>query len=130
LVITYSVVSAPGKPLTALAANPWYTNAGEIPETPRGEGFETVDGFQTRTPFEFQVDLQGSYNFRFGGRGITLLADAFNLFNLRRTIDYNNNTELSFGTPNPDFGTPTSGNVAGQMFQQPFQLRLGARFEW
>jgi hypothetical protein len=119
-----------GKPLTALAANPWYGNGGEIPESPRGEGFETIDGFKTRTPVEFQVDLQGSYNFRFGGRGITLLADAFNLFNLRRTIDYNNYTELRFDVSNPDFGTPTSGNVAGQMYQQPFQLRLGARFEW
>jgi hypothetical protein len=124
------VTANSGKPLTALAANPWYSNGGEIPETPRGEGFETVDGFKKRTPMEFQVDLQGSYNLRFGTRRVTLLADAFNLFNLRRTIDYNNYTELSFGVPNPDFGTPTSGNVAGQMFQQPFQLRLGARFEW
>src|SRR5690606_22394050 len=102
-----------------LAANPVYTNGGEIPETPRGEGFETIDGFRTRTPAEFNVDLQGSYNFRFGGRRITLLADVFNLFNLQRTIDYNNYTELEFGIPNPDFGTPTSENVAGQMFQQP-----------
>jgi hypothetical protein len=124
------VTATSGKPLTALAANPWYFNGGEIPETPRGEGIETIDGFKKRTPFEFQVDLQGSYNLRIGERRITLLADAFNLFNLRRTIDYNTFTELEFGTPNPDFGTPTSGNVAGQMFQQPFSLRLGARFEW
>lgn len=119
-----------GKPLTALAANPWYGNGGEIPETPRGEGIETIDGFKTRTPFEYQVDLQGSYNIRFGDRRITLLADAFNLFNLRRTIDYNNFTEIRFGELNPDFGTPTSGNVSGQMFQAPFSLRLGARFQW
>ena len=119
-----------GKPLTALAANPWYGNGGEIPETPRGDGFETIDGFKKRTPMEFQVDLQGSYNLRLGDRRITLLADAFNLFNLRRTIDYNNYTEIRFGVPNPDFGTPTSGNVSGQMFQQPFSLRVGARFEF
>lgn len=124
------VTALSGKPLTGLAANPWYTNGGEIPETARGEGIETIDGFKKRTPFEFQTDLQVSYNVRFGERRVTLLADAFNLFNLRRTIDYNTFTELEFGVPNPDFGTPTSGNVAGQMFQQPFSLRLGARFEW
>jgi hypothetical protein len=121
-----------GKPLTALAALAPYDNPGEIPLTPRGEGFETVDGFQTRTPAEFQVDLQASYSLAFAGtRRVTLLADAFNLFNLRRTLDYNSAVEFpSFGVPNPDFGTPTSANVAGQMFQTPFQLRLGARFEF
>jgi hypothetical protein len=124
------LTASSGKPLTPLAALSWYNNGGEIPEAPRGSGFETIDGFKKRTPFEFQVDLQASYNIRMGDRRITLLADAFNLFNLQRTIDYNNYTELEFGVPNPDFGTPTSGNVAGQMFQQPFQLRLGARYEW
>jgi hypothetical protein len=128
--IGVGLTASSGKPLTALAGNSWYGNGGEIPETPRGEGFETVDGFKKRTPMEFQVDMQASYNLRLGERRITLLADAFNLFNLRRTIDYNTYTELIFGEPNPDFGTPTSQNVSGQMFQQPFSLRLGARFEW
>jgi len=40
-----------GKPLTGLAANPVYQNGGEIPLTPRGAGFQTSDGFRTRTPF-------------------------------------------------------------------------------
>lgn len=121
-----------GKPLTALAALAPYDNPGEIPLTPRGGGFETVDGFQTRTPFEYQVDLQASYGLNLGGtRRVTILADAFNLFNLRRTLDYNAAIEFpGFGTHNPDFGTPTSANLAGQMFQQPFQLRIGARFEF
>jgi hypothetical protein len=121
-----------GKPLTAMAALAPYDNPGEIPLTPRGEGFETVDGFKTRTPFEYQVDMQASYSLNLGAtRRVTLLADAFNLFNLRRTLDYNAAVEYpSFGVPNPDFGTPTSANVAGQMFQVPFQLRLGARFEF
>jgi hypothetical protein len=129
--IGLGLTASSGKPFTALAGNSWYGNGGEIPETPRGEGFETVDGFRKRTPMEFHVDKQASYNVRvFGERRLTLLADAFNLFNLRRTIDYNTYTELIFGEPNPDFGTPTSQNVSGQMFQNPFQLRLGARFEW
>ena len=119
-----------GKPLTPLAANPNYGNGGEIPLGPRGSGIETIDGFKTRTPFEYQVDAQASYNLRFGDRRITLLADAFNLFNLRRTIDYNAWTDLAFESPNPDFGTPTSQLTAGPAFQAPFMLRVGARFAW
>ncbi|MCA1585723.1 MAG: TonB-dependent receptor [Acidobacteria bacterium] len=119
-----------GKPLTALAANPNYNNSSEIPETPRGEGFDTFEGFKERTPFETQVDLQASYVLNFGTRKLTLLADAFNLFNIRRVTDYNAATEIEFDSPNPDFGTPTSDNVAGQQYQFPFQLRLGARFSF
>jgi hypothetical protein len=120
-----------GKPLTAMAALPAYSNAGEIPMTPRGGGFETVDGFKTRTPAEWQVDLQASYSLNVGGaRRVTLLADAFNIFNTRRPIDYNAAYEQTFTSLNPDFGTHTSDNVSGQMYQQPFQLRFGARFEF
>lgn len=120
-----------GKPLTALAALAPYNNDSEIPLTPRGEGFETTDGFRKRTPAEYQVDLQASYSLNLGGaRRVTILADAFNIFNLRRALDYNAAVEQAFGVPNPDFGTVTSQNVAGQMYQQPFQLRLGARFEF
>ncbi|HTM34209.1 MAG TPA: TonB-dependent receptor [Vicinamibacterales bacterium] len=119
-----------GKPLTALEGLSPYGNTGEVPLTPRGGGFQTVDGFKTRTPFESQVDLQGSYSINMGNNDrLTLLADMFNLFNLRRTLDYNNNIDFPvFGVPNPNFGTPTSANVAGQQFQRPFQLRLGIRY--
>jgi hypothetical protein len=117
--------------LTALASLPIYNNDSEIPETPRGEGFETVDGFKKRTPMETQVDLQASYSLNLGGnRRLTLLADAFNVFNIRRALDYNAATEISFDQPNVDFGTVTSQNIAGQMFQTPFALRVGARFGW
>ena len=119
-----------GKALTPLAANPNYGNGGEIPLAPRGSGIETIDGFKKRTPFEYQLDAQASYNLRFGDRRITLLADVFNLFNLRRTVDYNAWTDLAFETPNPDFGTPTSQLTAGPAFQAPFMLRVGARFEF
>ncbi|HXG89738.1 MAG TPA: hypothetical protein VNJ02_15520 [Vicinamibacterales bacterium] len=119
-----------GKPLTALAALAPYDSDSEIPETPRGDGFETIDGFKKRTPMEVQVDMQASYGFNFGDRKLTLLADAFNLFNIRRVMDYNAATEQSFDVDNPDFGTPTSQNVSGQQFQAPFTLRVGARFGW
>jgi hypothetical protein len=120
-----------GKPLTPLASNPEYTNGGEIPTAPRGSGFQTVDGFLTRSPFESQVDLQASYDINFGkGRQITLLADAYNIFNERRTTDYNNFVELEYQSLNPDFGTPTSQIVSGPQYQAPFLLRIGARVKF
>ena len=45
--------SGSGAPLTPLAANPNYTNGGEIPEAARGSGIQTIDGFKTRTPFQY-----------------------------------------------------------------------------
>ena len=119
-----------GKPLTGLAANPNYHNGGEIPLTPRGTGIDTIDGFKERTPFEYQLDAQASYNLRFGERRITLLADVFNLFNLRRVVDYDAWSDLAFESANPDFGKPISQLTAGPAFQAPFMLRVGARFEF
>jgi hypothetical protein len=122
-----------GKPLTPLAAHPNYFNGGEIPTAPRGSGIQTIDGFRTRTPFESQLDVQGSYNLRLGGnRTLTLLADVFNMFNQRRTLDYDSWTELGFGVPNPDFGKPISqiGTVSGPQFQTPIHVRVGARFSF
>jgi hypothetical protein len=119
-----------GKPLTPLAANPNYHNGGEIPLGPRGSGIQTIDGFKERTPFEYQLDAQASYAIRFGERRVTLLADAFNLFNLQRVVDYDAWTDLAFESPNPDFGKPISQLTAGPSFQAPFMLRIGARFEW
>src|SRR5207244_5228625 len=55
-----------GAPLTPLAANPNYTNGGEIPEAPRGSGIQSIDGFTTRTPFQSEVSLQTSYRLNLG----------------------------------------------------------------
>jgi hypothetical protein len=122
-----------GKPLTRMAANPNYDSPGEIPEGPRGSGIQTIDGFKTRTPFESQVDLQASWGVNFGGRRrLTFLADAFNLFNQRRVTNYDQNTQLQAGTPNPDFGKPISILFAGNpaQYQAPFNLRVGVRFDF
>jgi len=117
-----------GKPLTAMAANPNYQSGGEIPLTARGAGFNTIDGFKTRSPFESQADFQASYSINFGGaRKVTLLADMFNLFNTRRVIDYDSWNELSPDNPNDDFGKPISQIIAGPQFQTPRQIRFGAR---
>jgi hypothetical protein len=113
-----------GTPLTPLAANPVYRSAGEIPEGPRGSGFETTDGFRTRSEIEQKFDLHADYSFRLpGDRSITLLADVFNLFDTQNVLDYDNYTESTFGVLNEDFGRPI-------LYQFPRSVRFGARFEF
>jgi hypothetical protein len=120
-----------GQALTALAANPVYTNAGEIPMTRRGEGFETVDGFRRRTPAEFTVDLHTDYAIGLRERRLMLIADVFNLFNRRIALDYDNWFETTLGAPNPNFGYPIAGGGAStSSFQSPLSVRFGARFDW
>jgi outer membrane receptor protein involved in Fe transport len=122
-----------GAPLTPLASNPNYDNGGEIPEAPRGSGIQTVDGFKTRTPMLTDVDVQASYRLGLGGRrSLTLVADAFNLFNSQRPLTYDQWTELSFQVPNPDFGAPITQVLPGHppQFQPPFEMRLGARLSF
>jgi hypothetical protein len=122
-----------GKPLTPLAANPNYAGGGEIPTASRASGIQTIDGFRTRTPFESQIDLQASYNLKVAGtRSLTLIADVFNVFNERRTLDYDTWTELTFRVRNPDFGAPVSRVTTNALpqFQTPLQVRIGARFSF
>jgi hypothetical protein len=122
-----------GKPLTSMAANPNYTSRGEIPEEARGAGIQTIDGFMTRTPFESQVDLQASYVVRFSERRkLTLMADVFNLFNEKRVLKYDQNTQLDYPNANPDFGAPVDTNFLGSppQFQTPITMRVGVRFEF
>lgn len=121
-----------GRPLTALAANPNYGTDGEIPLTVRGGGIQTVDGFLTRTPFEYVVDLHVDYTIKLGrAQRVVLLADAFNLFNRQAATNYDTYVDQGFATTNPNFGYPTNGGgslAAG--YQAPLRVRLGARFEW
>ena len=109
-----------GQPLTALAANPAYDSPGEIPETPRGEGFDTLDGFKTRTPIETSFDFHADYGIRMGGQKLTFMADIFNLFDSQTVVSYDSYTESSFTAENPDFGLP-------YRYQTPRQIRLGLR---
>jgi len=118
-----------GMPLTAMAANPNYASPGEIPMTARGAGFQTVDGFKTRTPWEPAINAHVDYGFG-NLRRIVLLLDVFNLGNIQRVTGYNYYYEYpSFGTLNPDFGQ--IGNPVTRIgYQMPQQIRLGARFEF
>jgi hypothetical protein len=122
-----------GAPLTPLAANPNYANGGEIPEAPRGSGFQTIDGFRTRTPIQSDVALQASYVIKLGGvRNITVLAEVFNLFDTQTVLTYDQWTQLTGPAPNPDFGAPITQVLSGAppQFQTPRQIRLGARFSF
>jgi outer membrane receptor protein involved in Fe transport len=122
-----------GRPLTAMDANPNYDSEGEIPDKARGTGIQTVNGFLTRTPFESQVDFQASYSVRAGaGRKITLLADVFNIFNEQRVLVYDQNVQLTYPNPNPDFGKPVNSILGGTppQFQSPINARVGVRFEF
>lgn len=122
-----------GAPLTPLAANPNYANGGEIPEGARGSGFQTIDGFKTRTPFQKDLSFQAAYRVRFGGdRNLTLLADVFNLFDTQTVLMYDQWTQLTGPAPNPDFGAPITQVLLGAppQFQTPRQVRLGARFSF
>jgi outer membrane receptor protein involved in Fe transport len=122
-----------GKPLTPMAANPNYDTEGEIPVAARGTGIQTVDGFMTRSPFESQVDLQAAYAIKVGAtRKVTFVADIFNLFNEQRTLSYDQNTQLSYPNPNPDFGNPVNSILSGTppQFQAPRNVRVGVRFEF
>jgi hypothetical protein len=123
-----------GKPLTAMDVNPAYGNGGEIPDTARGAGIQTQDGFKTRAPIQSQFDFQASYHIKVGGRrGVALMADIFNLFNQQTVLDYDTWTSTSFGAgPNANFGLRTSSLFAGNpgQYQTPRQIRFGARFEF
>jgi outer membrane receptor protein involved in Fe transport len=122
-----------GAPLTPLAANPNYTNGGEIPEAPRGSGLQTIDGLKTRTPFQSLVSLQASYQFKLQGtRNVTVLADVFNLFDAQTVMMYDQWTQLTGPAPNPDFGKPVTQVLGGAppQFQTPRQVRFGVRFNF
>jgi hypothetical protein len=121
-----------GRRLTALAANPIYNNAGEIPMTIRGGGMGTTNGFLESTDKEILVDFHADYTFKLGDRQrIVFLADVFNLLNDQDPLNYDTFVESNAGVANPNFGQPLNGggaNING--FQLPRQIRFGARFEW
>ncbi len=120
-----------GRSLTALASNPVYANAGEIPLTIRGDGMRTVDGQLERAPMDARVDVHADYMLNVGGQRLTLLADVFNIFNRRTPTDYDNWFETTVGTLNPNFGLATNGGGSSTAsYQAPMYLRFGVRYDW
>ncbi len=128
-----------GRVLTALAANPSYNSPAEIPMTVRGAGLQTAPvsgcdacgGYRERTPFEAKLDLHADYTLKLGRQRVVLLADVFNLLDRQAPTEYDTAVESAFGAPNPNFRDPTSGAVgATPGYDDPRQVRLGARLEW
>src|SRR5207244_6177754 len=79
----------------ALPIYPVYQNGGEIPLTPRGDGFATTDGFQSRSPFTTTVDGHASYSLKLGAtRSVLLVADLFNIFNKQRSEERRGGKEI------------------------------------
>jgi len=118
-----------GKPLTSLAANPVYDSPGEIPLTPRGVGFQTVDGFLSRTPVEYDTSIHADYRLKLpANQHLVMLADVFNLFNRQIALDYDPDTETSFLAVNPDIGQPSRFNLS--QLETPRQIRIGLRYEF
>jgi hypothetical protein len=130
-----------GAPLTALAANPNYSNSGEIPLTLRGGGLDTVSvpgcsacgGFRERAPALVTVDLHLDYTVKVGkNQRVILSGDAFNLLNNQNPISYDNYTQTSFPDANPNFGLPIQAGFGGNpaSYNFPLSIRVGARFEF
>jgi hypothetical protein len=74
--------------------------------------------------------MQASYRVPFGSNvGLTLIGDVFNLFNERTTLGYDQWTQLTGATLNPDIGLPITQVLPGKppQFQAPREIRLGAR---
>jgi hypothetical protein len=118
-----AVFASSGRPLTPMAANPVYDRPGEIPEAPRASGIATEDGFATRTPVEWAVDLHADYTFEVGSGRVLLQLDVFNVTDHQGVLAYDQNTEKGFGVVNPDFGRRTA-------YQPPRHVRLGVRYEF
>jgi outer membrane receptor protein involved in Fe transport len=54
---------------------------------------------------------------------VVVSVDVANVFNRQVVTQYDQNSQQSFGTPDPDFGKRSG-------YQDPRQVRLGARFQF
>ena len=114
--------AASGQPLTPMTTDPVSGSIGYIPLGPRRSGMMTADGFKTRTPFLWSLDVHADYALQVAPGRLVLLADVANVFNKQTVTSYDQRAQLSFGLTNPDFGKRTST-------QDPRQVRLGVRLE-
>jgi hypothetical protein len=121
-----------GRSLTLLDSNPVYNNAGEIPDTLRGGGFQTSEGVLKRTKSDTALDAHADYAIRINDKQkVVLMADAFNLFNRQTATNFDNYRDRSFQVANPNLGLAVNGgNSSTPSYQAPRAIRLGARFEW
>ena len=87
-----------GQAADRVRGEPGYDSPGEIPITRAAIGFQTIDGFQTRSPFDAHhlgARRLGSASAR--STRVVLSADVFNLFNQQTVLDYDPDYETTFG---------------------------------
>src|SRR5262249_24940945 len=77
-----------------------------------------------RTSAYFRFDMHADYPWRITeNKKLEIVADFFNVFNSTKVRQPNQDFQLNGGVPNVDFLQP-------QLFDLPFNMRLGMRFEW
>ena len=116
-------LASSGQPLTPFTTDPVSGYTGYIPLAPRGSGMATVDGFKTRTPWVWSLDVHADYGFRITPARVVLSVDVANVFNKQIVTAYDQDSEQGFGVANPDFGKRIA-------YQDPRRIRLGVRVEF
>ena len=111
-----------GLPLTTLAAQQAYQNAGEVPLNGRGDlgRAPTTAGIDGHIEYPWKLNERVSLKFGF---------DAFNIANRKSQLLINQNVDQGFGVSNiDDFKKPyaTTG-MNSYFFQQPFSARMSLR---
>jgi hypothetical protein len=107
-----------GVPLTTLAAQEIYGNAGEVPLFGRGD--------LGRSPVTGTVGAHLMYPIKFGeSKQLKLELDAFNIANTKRFIRTTQDVDLSFQVVNADFA-----NKIPLSFVPPFSARFAVLFSF
>jgi hypothetical protein len=107
-----------GIPWTTLAAQQIYGNPGEVPLNGRGD--------LGRSPVTGTVSTHVEYPWKFGeSKQMKFGFDAFNIGNMRRTIQTTQFVDLGFGVINQDGPT---GNHIPLTFAAPFSARASVAF--
>lgn len=129
LVLGSGVRVQTGVPLTTLVAQSNYLTPGEVPLFGRGD--------LGRAPVTGTVDAHVEYPWRLTEKkSLHIGIDLLNIANTKRNLLVNQFKDLTFGTPNLDFGSPGNGTTHGYPstlvggFVTPFSARLMVRFEF
>jgi hypothetical protein len=138
LTIGSSVHFQTGIPINNLYAHPAYHNAGEIPFcADNTTNCASARGSLGRTSQYGSVDGHLDYPIRISeGKRLRLMADLFNISNLRTQLRVDQFAQRSAGVPNADFSKPTGNGpsaVNGNTnpgYERPFYARFGVKLEF
>ncbi len=102
-----------GVPLTTLAAQEAYGNAGEVPINGRGDLGRALPIGTVGVHLDYPIRLNERMNLKIG-------IDLQNIGNTKRQLLVNQNVDLAFGIPNVNFMGPPPGSA---YFVAPFSAR-------